>query len=398
MGRRIVPLALIAILIAALASPAPAGLLDSVKQKVKDKGEKKATETTDKGMNDAGKAVTGKGESTEAPNSTAEAKESGPAAPKGGGTFGSVSTRFDFVAGDSVLLYDDFTQDELGEFPAKWKLVSGTFEVAEMNGQRWLRCTSDNGEIQMKTSGIPDLWTLEFDFYGVNLQGAIALTVSARTADGQDVWMARFPYSNGTFNLLSGSINAITPLEGSPAEGRHHVMFLGRGTAVKAYVDRERVGNIPDVSAQGRPQDFVIRLGAPSKPMITNVRYAQGPRPPKDLLAEGRLVTHGILFETGSDVVLPESAPILRQVAGYLDTHADVKLRITGHTDNVGAKDGNLDLSRRRAASVAKVLSTQFGVGADRLQSDGKGDSQPVSTNTKPEGRAMNRRVEFAKL
>jgi len=132
--------------------------------------------------------------------------------------------------------------------------------------------------------------------------------------------------------------------------------------------------------------------------MITNVRYAQGPRPPKDLLAEGRLVTHGILFETGSDVVLPESAPILRQVAGYLDTHADVKLRITGHTDNVGAKDGNLDLSRRRAASVAKVLSTQFGVGADRLQSDGKGDSQPVSTNTKPEGRAMNRRVEFAKL
>jgi flagellar motor protein MotB len=44
------------------------------------------------------------------------------------------------------------------------------------------------------------------------------------------------------------------------------------------------------------------------------------------------------------------------------------------------------------------VLSSQFGIAADRFQSDGKGDTQPVSSNAKPEGRAMNRRVEFAKL
>jgi outer membrane protein OmpA-like peptidoglycan-associated protein len=97
-------------------------------------------------------------------------------------------------------------------------------------------------------------------------------------------------------------------------------------------------------------------------------------------------------------VVLPESAPVLRQVAAYMETHTDVKLKITGHTDNVGTAAGNLDLSKRRAASVAKVLSEQFAIGADRFTTDGKGDTQAVSTNAKPEGRAMNRRVEFAKL
>ena len=76
-----------------------------------------------------------------------------------------------------------------------------------------------------------------------------------------------------------------------------------------------------------------------------------------------------------------------------------MKLRITGHTDNVGKAPANLDLSKRRAASVANVLSTQFGIAADQgLQPDGKGDALPLSSNVKPEGRAMNRRVEFSKV
>jgi len=116
------------------------------------------------------------------------------------------------------------------------------------------------------------------------------------------------------------------------------------------------------------------------------------------MLAEGKLVTYGIHFDTGSDVVLPESAPVLRQVAAYLESKPDVKLRITGHTDNVGKSPANLDLSKRRAASVANTLSSQFGIAADRFQADGKGDGQPLSSNAKPEGRAMNRRVEFSKI
>jgi len=398
---RIAPALACFTLLALVAAPvAHSGFMDAVKQKVKEKTTKKAVDATDQAMDDAEKTATGKGDKaapgSDASSSAKDTEASGGA--KGGGKFSAVSTKFDFVPGDSVLFYDDFTQDELGEFPSRWKLNSGTFEVAEMEGRRWLRCTSNDGEIRMKTTGLPDLWTLEFDFYGVDLQASIALNVSGRTNSDQQVWLARFPYSGSSFNMVCGPIGSNTPIEGSAIEGRHHVMFMGRGTAVKAYLDRERVANIPDVSAQGTADQIGFALGAPGKPMIANVRFAQGPRPPKDLLAEGKLVTHGILFDTGSDVVLPESAPVLRQVAGYMGTNADVKLKITGHTDNVGAKDGNLDLSKRRAASVAKVLSTQFGVSADRFQTDGKGDSQPVSSNAKPEGRSMNRRVEFAKL
>ena len=132
--------------------------------------------------------------------------------------------------------------------------------------------------------------------------------------------------------------------------------------------------------------------------MITNVRFAEGCRPPKDMLATGKLVTYGIRFATGSDVVLPEAAPVLRQVASYMEANPAVKLQITGHTDNVGTAASNLDLSKRRAASVAKVLAEQFSVPGERFTTDGKGDTQAVSSNAKPEGRAMNRRVEFAKI
>jgi hypothetical protein len=387
-------------LLASVSTAGHAGIMDAVKQKVKEKTTKKAADATDKAMDDAERTASGKkGDGAPAAQgASAAAKETEPSGAKGSGAFSSVSTKFDFVPGDSVLFLDDFTQDDLGEFPSRWALGAGNFEVVEMDKQRWLRCTSNEGNVRMKTSGIPDLWTLEFDFYAVNTGGAIALDVTAETKSGQQVWQARFPYSGTYFNLTCGSIVSNTPVEGSPIEGRHHVMFLGRGTAVKAYLDRERVANIPDVSAQGTATAFDIHLGSPAKPMIGNVRFAQGPRPPKDLLAEGKLVTHGILFDTGSDVVLPESAPVLRQIAGYMESNAAVKLKVTGHTDNVGAKDANLDLSKRRAASVAKALSTQFGVSADRFTTDGKGDTQPVSSNGKPEGRAMNRRVEFAKL
>lgn len=159
------------------------------------------------------------------------------------------------------------------------------------------------------------------------------------------------------------------------------------------------MASVPEISTtQGIPLDIEFRMFSPVKPMITNVRFAEGCRPAKDLLAEGKLVTYGIHFASGSDVVLPESAPILRQVASYLEANPAVKLQITGHTDNVGPSASNLDLSKRRAASVAAALTKQLAVTGDRFATDGKGDTEPMASNGGPEGRAMNRRVEFAKL
>jgi len=383
----------------ASATAGHAGLGDALKKKVGDKATQKAGEAVDKAVDKP---------ATPAPATTAPASgEAGAAKPAAtgqpaagaGDKVSTVSTKFDFVPGDSVIFLDDFTQDDLGEFPARWRLTQGNFEVAEMDGERWLRGVSEDGWVQLKLpvmTALPEFWTPEFDIWTVE-PNSNAFTVRGLNKDSEWIWEASFPL-NQDLAFRTGSIRSATPFEGNVA-GRHHMMFMGRGTAVKAYVDRQRLASVPEVSdANGAAVKFDIRFWASTKPMITNVRFAEGCRPAKDMLAEGKLVTHGILFASGSDVVLPESAPVLRQVSAYLVANPAVKLKITGHTDNVGTPASNLDLSKRRAAAVAGVLTEQFGIAADRFTADGKGDTRAVASNAKPEGRAMNRRVEFVKL
>jgi outer membrane protein OmpA-like peptidoglycan-associated protein len=335
------------------------------------------------------------------PPSLADSRQGEGGSATAGGKVSAVSTKFDYVPGDQVLFMDDFALDELGEFPGRWSLVIGTVEVAEMEGQRWLRCTAADCTVRMKLPAmaqLPEFWTLEFDFHATEPMGS-ALTVRGVNERGNYAWEATYPQGEN-LAFRSGDIFSTAALEGvaTPA-GRHHVMFMARGPALKVYMDSQRLTNVPDISAaEGMPGQIEIRLWATTGPMITNVRFAEGNQPAPDLLDGGKFVTHGIHFSTGSDAVLPESAPVLRQVAAYLQSHPDVKFRITGHTDNVGAAASNLDLSKRRAAAVATVLAQQFAVATDRLATDGKGDTQPESNNATPEGRAMNRRVEFDRL
>jgi outer membrane protein OmpA-like peptidoglycan-associated protein len=101
-----------------------------------------------------------------------------------------------------------------------------------------------------------------------------------------------------------------------------------------------------------------------------------------------------ILFATDSDKLLPESSPILDEVAMVLSQNEKIKVRVEGHTDNVGNKDHNQDLSARRAASVKAYLSSK-GVTDDRLDSLGCGQGTPVADNATDDGKQQNRRVEF---
>ncbi len=389
---------IVAILVALALASVPAshaGIGDSIKKKLGDKG----TKTVDKATGAAEGAVPAGEKPTSDPSSDASGTPASGASSGEGTKVSSVSTKFDYVPGDKVLFLDDFTQDELGEFPAKWTLSQGTYEVAELDGERWLRCLSPDARIRMKLpemATLPEFWTLEYDFYVPENPGS-GILVRALGANDHYCWESSFPQGNDMV-IRSGEVFSSTPFEGSPVTGRHHIMFMARGKALKAYIDRQRLVNVPDISlAAGMPGNFEFRMFSPSKPMITNVRFAEGVKPAKDLLAGGKFVTYGIRFNTGSDVVLPESAPILRQIAAYLEANPTVKLAITGHTDNVGSAASNLDLSKRRAVSVAKVLSEQFKIAPDRFTTDGKGDTQAVASNEKSEGRAMNRRVEFAK-
>jgi outer membrane protein OmpA-like peptidoglycan-associated protein len=72
-------------------------------------------------------------------------------------------------------------------------------------------------------------------------------------------------------------------------------------------------------------------------------------------------------------------------------------LHVVGHTDNVGTLASNMDLSKRRADAVAKVLTAKYSIAALRLGAQGVGSLAPVASNDAEEGRAKNRRVELVK-
>jgi OOP family OmpA-OmpF porin len=114
------------------------------------------------------------------------------------------------------------------------------------------------------------------------------------------------------------------------------------------------------------------------------------------LASTGRIALYGILFDTGKDVIKPESEKLLAEVAALLNKDANLKVRIEGHTDNVGKPADNLALSTKRAESVKRWLTAK-GIAAARLESAGLGDTRPVAPNTSDDGRAKNRRVELVR-
>jgi OOP family OmpA-OmpF porin len=102
-----------------------------------------------------------------------------------------------------------------------------------------------------------------------------------------------------------------------------------------------------------------------------------------------------VVFETGSDVLRPESDEVLMLVHDFLGQRKDVtKLRIEGHTDADGDDKANQTLSEKRAMAVARWLVSK-GDDCKRLLPVGFGETKPIADNTTPEGKAQNRRTAF---
>jgi outer membrane protein OmpA-like peptidoglycan-associated protein len=124
---------------------------------------------------------------------------------------------------------------------------------------------------------------------------------------------------------------------------------------------------------------------------------ALSPKPKKTVLiisASKIRLKKQIHFATDKSEILPDSFGILDQVVDAVIQNHIQKLRVEGHTDNVGSKEHNLALSQERADAVMKYLE-KAGIPADRLESVGYGDTKPVAPNLTNRGRALNRRVEF---
>jgi len=113
------------------------------------------------------------------------------------------------------------------------------------------------------------------------------------------------------------------------------------------------------------------------------------------LNTEGHIALY-IHFDTGKATIKPESKDIIDEIVSALKTQADLKVKLEGHTDNLGTPAGNKKLSNERANAVMNAIIAK-GINKSRLSAAGFGMEKPIANNTTEEGRTKNRRVEMVK-
>ncbi len=150
-----------------------------------------------------------------------------------------------------------------------------------------------------------------------------------------------------------------------------------------------------DKTDQQCPAIFVLLIE--SKPMEKGLVTVTANALDQSLISSGKAVIYGITFDFDKADIKPESKAQLDQIAQLMRDHADLKLAITGHTDNQGAADYNQKLSQRRADAIVAALVGNYGLAANRLSAQGLGSSAPIASNDNEEGKAKNRRVELVK-
>lgn len=359
----------------------------------------------------------GKGEYTKEYGATAStgaskgSEEGGSSGSSSGGSSGGtvraenmkLYTKYDFVPGDRVIFYDDFAGETVGEFPSKWSLDEGVFEIAKKGDRYWVMC-SDQGSIRpkMKTT-LPSRYTIELDTYsnGADQQGHYYYIY---LLDANEKKIMEFNITSGTSSSISifGKEIASKELTSKLGKGPHTMRIMATPSTMKCYVDNERVANIPEIE-NFEPSTIQIYCDPwkdQGNPMLMGtLRVAEGGKTMREQLAEsGKVVTHGILFDSGSDVIKGESYKTLAEIGQLLTDDPALKLSIEGHTDSDGEEAYNQDLSQRRAASVKAYLVSTYQIDASRLETKGFGESKPIDANTTAEGKANNRRVELVKL
>ena len=106
------------------------------------------------------------------------------------------------------------------------------------------------------------------------------------------------------------------------------------------------------------------------------------------------IILQNLFFATNETTILPESEKGLQDLYDLLNENPEIRIRITGHTDNIGSDEANQKLSEGRANSVRQAMIDR-GIDGARIEAEGKGESEPIATNDTEEGRQQNRRVEF---
>lgn len=400
--RKHLGVALAAVTLVALSAADAGGQswLEKAKQKAKDK----AAEQLDKKTEKAPEKVQKEPESGAKPAAaSAEAESSAPAAstaaaaPRlrpGEGAWAN----YDFKPGERALYVDDFTKDEVGDFPRRMEFKEGALEIVQWQDRRWLRATNDSRFAINLPEVLPERYTIEFDFATPNGE----MWMYFGDDQNKRVMLGTYYGQAQVYNHVNG-VQAKGSFAGTTEAERNAVRrarILTDGSYMKVYVDDRRILNVPNAEMERSNKIRFWVDGDDKQPaMLGDFRVLAGGRKLYDALAEkGRVATQGIYFDTGSDRIRPESTPTLKEIGAMLAEHADLKLTIEGHTDDVGAAAANQALSEKRAEAVRAFLVETYKVDAARIAAKGLGSTKPAVQGTTPEARQQNRRVELVKM
>jgi len=335
-----------------------------------------------------------------------------------------IYSKFDFVPGNKILLLDNFSLDNVGDFPSKWN-TNGSGEIVTIDDspEKWLEIKPGfhTYYIPDLPQNLPEEYTIEFNLlvFGIDNETSSTATLSIilddnnTFKDGKDYVYAYIPFAQYIAigirlkNRISGQNTINNTINGDLREAvinKPHISIAVNKQRYRLWINEKKYVDIPRMIGKNTPLkalkfELTNFKDGKERLFITNLKVAEGGLDLRSkLLNEGKFSTTGILFNSGSDQIKPESNGVLKQIANALQLEPDMNLNIIGHTDADGIDEDNLALSEQRAQSVKKILVSQFGIDKNRLQTEGKGEKEPVSDNTTPEGKAMNRRVEFVKI
>ena len=329
----------------------------------------------------------------------------------------------DFVPGAVAFFEDNLQNEQMGEFPSKWDLIEGSTDVAIMKGKKCIHFEPGTRIEPLMTnqqSYIPDVFTLEFDFWmnDPKTEMSNCYELEFKDADGGDVYEIRIGESYSKLEVTCRFMSTTGDWRDSGGgktwemkknDWNHFAMSFNK-RALKIYINNKRVINIPNCKSAVRMKIHQADWGGfhGNKNYMTNFRYAKGAMElyeqkvtdmsavEKAIAETGKFVTNNILFETGKATLKPESMEEIQKVADYMKKNPSARFEVQGHTDNQGSDKINDPLSQQRAEAVVKALE---GLGCDpfNMRAVGKGSHEPVADNATEDGRAKNRRVEFIK-
>jgi OmpA-OmpF porin, OOP family len=412
-------------------------IADRAKTRVENNANNKVNNAVDKTVDDAMNPDTYKGdknkdtsnnpvnkEPTNKSNPTVSKESNSPSNTPASAEFKTFS-KYDFVPGAKVIGFEDFSTGNIGDSPVGWNSTASS-EIVSVNGMpgRWLWLTARGEFVPPFPQPFPEDFTLEFDLlHGVPINGGqfqVCIAELANMNQPQYWSMSPNQFTIELNNANTGTETGVTRFIGrknsstdiqNSAEAANlndknnpaHISIWRQKERVRVYVNEKKIWDVP--MATIREAKFnsivfsVIYAEEVVKHFIGNLRFAVGaPDTRKKILEQNKWVTHGILFDINSDKIKPESYGTLKEMANVLKEFADLKVKIVGHTDADGNDVSNLDLSKRRAASVKTALSQEFSIDESRMETDGKGESEPIDKNDSPSGKANNRRVEFIKI